>query len=50
MHDLFVRTFAYPDDLPDLRRLKPPLGNAKPLSEESCYYALRERGALGEVY
>jgi hypothetical protein len=50
IHDLFVRDFGYPDDLPDLRRLRPPLGNTKPGSEGGCYYALKERGELAEVY
>jgi hypothetical protein len=50
VHDLFVQVFGYPDDLPDLRRLRPPKGNTKPGSEETCYYALRERGELEEVY
>jgi hypothetical protein len=50
IHSLFMRVFGYPDDLPDLRRLRPPLGNTKPGSAEGCYYALRERGGLEEVY
>ena len=50
VHDLYVQVFGYPDDLPDLRRLRPPKGNTKPGSEETCYYALRERGELEEVY
>jgi HNH endonuclease len=48
--EMFGQVFGYPDDLPDLRRLRPPKGNAKSGSAESCYYALRERGELGEVY
>jgi len=50
IHNLFLRVFGYPDDLPDLRRLRPPLGNTKPGSEEDCYFALRERGELAQVY
>jgi HNH endonuclease len=50
IHNLFVRVFGYPEDLPDLRRLKPPLGNTRPGSEEGCHYALKERGELAEVY
>jgi HNH endonuclease len=50
IHGLFVQTFGYPDDLPDLRRLRPPRGNLKPGSEEDCYYAVRERGELEEIY
>jgi hypothetical protein len=48
-HELFVREFGFPDDLPDLRTLKPPKGNPTN-SEKSCYYVLRERGKLPEVY
>ena len=36
--------------LPDLRKLRPPKGNRKSGSEETCYFALKERGELGEVY
>jgi hypothetical protein len=50
IHDLFLQTFGYPDDIPDLRRLRPPHGNTKAGSEEDCFYARRERGELGEVY
>ncbi len=50
VHDLFVQVFSYPDDLPDLRKLRPPKGNMKSGSEETCYFALRECGGLGEVY
>jgi hypothetical protein len=37
---------AYPDDLPDLRRLRPPGGNSKPEGVNQSAFALRERGAL----
>jgi hypothetical protein len=50
IHDLFLQVFGYPDDLPDLRKLRPPKGNTKSGSEETCYYALKARGELGEVY
>ncbi len=50
VHELFVQTFGYPDDLPDLRRFRPPYGNKKAGSENDCYYARRERGLLEEVY
>ena len=42
--------FAYPIDLPDLRRLVPPGGNASPTSEENCCLALQDRGELGSHY
>jgi hypothetical protein len=49
-HDLFIQVLGFPEDLPDLRRLRPPCGNTVPGSEDRCYYALRERGELGQVY
>ncbi len=49
VHELFVQEFGYPDDLPDLRSLRPPKGNPAN-SEEHCYYVLRERRELPEVY
>jgi hypothetical protein len=49
IHELFVQEFGFPYDLPDLRTLKPPKGNPSN-SQESCYYALRERGELPETY
>jgi hypothetical protein len=50
VHDLFLQTFGYPDDIPDLRRLRPPQGNTRAGSEEDCYYARRERGELDEDF
>jgi hypothetical protein len=50
VHNLFLHTFGYPDDIPDLRRLRPPRGNTMAGSEEDCYYARRERGELDEVF
>jgi hypothetical protein len=49
VHELFVQEFGFPDDLPDLRSLKPPNGNLMN-NEGSCYYVRRERGELPEVY
>ena len=45
----FVKAFGFPIDLPDLRKLRPPKGNPTK-SEESCYFELRKRGELPEVY
>jgi hypothetical protein len=50
VNELFVQFFGYPDNLPDLRNLRPPQGNTKPGSEETCYHVRRERGQLEEVY
>jgi len=42
--------FGYPADMPDLRTLRPPGGNANPGSEDDCYFARAERGELSPVY
>ncbi len=42
--------FGYPDDMPDLRILRPPGGNANPGSEDACYFARAERGELPATY
>ncbi len=46
----FLESFGYPDDLPDLRRLKPPGGNALAVNAGRCFYALRQRGELARTY
>jgi hypothetical protein len=48
--DLHRRLLAYPDDLPDLRRLQPPGGNSRPEGVNHSCFALRERGALPATY
>ncbi len=50
VHQLFIQSFAYPIDLPDLTRLRPPGGNSRTRSEQRGFHALRSRGKLGEVY
>ncbi len=42
--------FGYPHDMPDLRALRPPGGNANPGSEDTCYFARAERGELPATY
>lgn len=43
------QNFYYPDDLPDLRKKKPPR-NSRPQGVARCYFALRESGKLPESY
>jgi hypothetical protein len=43
------RLVGFPDDLPDLRTLRPP-GNTRPEGVQHCYFALRERGELPAAY
>lgn len=40
---------GFPDDLPDLRRLRPP-SNSRPKGVRDCYFAQREKGELPEMY
>lgn len=47
---LFSEAFGFPDDMPDLRTRRPPLGNSRPDSVQSCYFARRERGILSATY
>jgi len=48
--DLFQRLMSYPNDLPDLARLRPPDGNSRPEGMEESHFARRERGELAEWY
>jgi hypothetical protein len=41
--------FGYPDDIPDLRRLR-PTSNSKPGSEHQCYYVWLENGQIPPIY
>lgn len=47
---LYQRLLAYPDDLPDLTRLRPPGGNSRPEGASSCYYVQRCNGTLPPCY
>lgn len=47
---LYLDAFRYPEDMPDLRTCRPPGGNARTRSEDTCYYTLREKGELGKTY
>ncbi len=42
----YYEAFGYPDDLPDLRRKRPPGGNALPENAEYCCFARNERSQL----
>lgn len=51
-HDatLHERLMGFPDDLPNLGRLKPPEGNDRPGGIANCYFALAARGELPSTY
>ncbi|MBM4086355.1 MAG: HNH endonuclease [Planctomycetes bacterium] len=46
---LLVSLMGYPSDLTDLAKLNPP-GNSRPDGVRNCFYAVRARGELPEVY
>ena len=48
--DQYARLMGFPDDLPNLSRLRPPDGNFRPDGIETSYFAQRERGELPETY
>jgi hypothetical protein len=48
--DLHRRLVGYPDDLPDLSRLRPPAGNSRPEGIAQSHYARRSRGELPPTY
>lgn len=50
IHALYLARFGYPADLPDLARLRPPGGNARPDGVTASHHARRSRGELPAVY
>jgi len=46
----FRETFGYPENLPDLRKLRPPKGNRLNANKNHCFHARRERNDLPETY
>jgi hypothetical protein len=46
----FLEAFGYPEDMPDLRSLRPPGGNSCQGSAQDCFRARKERGELSEIY
>jgi hypothetical protein len=44
--ELYRRWMGFPDDLPDLSRLRPPGGNLRPEGVAQSHLARRERGEL----
>lgn len=45
----YIRLMGYPQNLPDLSKLKPP-SNAKPESVNDSFHARRRRGELSDTY
>ena len=48
--DLYGRVMGYPDDLPNLARLRPPAGNTRPEGIAQSHFARRERNELPPTY
>jgi hypothetical protein len=48
--EIYVELMRFPDDLPDLVRLVPPGGNARPAGIRQSFHALRLAGKLPRVY
>lgn len=48
--ELFRQLMGFPDDLPDLKRLRPPGGNVRLNGVEQSYFRRRERGELADTY
>jgi hypothetical protein len=48
--DLHGVWLGYPDDRPDLGRLRPPGGNERPSGIGQSHYARRKRGELPSTY
>lgn len=46
----FRSAFGYPEDLPDLESLRPPLGNTSTENATDSYFARRATGRLPESY
>jgi hypothetical protein len=48
--ELYQRLLGFPDDLPDLSRLRPPGGNIRPDGIEASYFRQRQRDTLPAIY
>ena len=51
-HDanLHAQLMGFPNDLPNLGRLRPPGGNSRPEGVALCYFAKAARGELPSIY
>jgi hypothetical protein len=47
---LYQRLMGYPEDLPDLARLRPPGGNGRPRGLAACSFGRRREGTLPATY
>ena len=47
---LHVQLLSFPNNLPDLARLRPAGGNSRPEGIEDSYFETRKRGELPQIY
>jgi len=47
---VILNLLAYPNDLPNLSRKRPPVGNTRPDGIHNTYYQRRRRDELGLIY
>ena len=45
-HDIYLKWMGFPEDLPDLSKQKPPLGNDKPNGIKKSYFELKKQDKL----
>ena len=50
VQSLFLQSFCYPEELPNLVVLIPPAGNALEINKYACFHTRREKGLLEKVY
>ncbi len=48
--ELHRKLMGYPNDLPDVARLRPPGGNSRPEGIEQSYFVRKQKGILPETY
>jgi hypothetical protein len=48
--ELYHQLMRFPADLPNLKRLRPPTGNARPDGIDESYFEMREHNELPDEY
>jgi hypothetical protein len=48
--NLFLQLMGYPNNLPNVARLRPPGGNSRPAGVSASHFARRARGELPAIY
>jgi hypothetical protein len=48
-HPLYLRLMGFPENLPNLARLRPPKGNTRPEGIAACAFSRRQKGTLPET-